>query len=119
MSPRGASAQRDEVEPVNEVVLVGRVTTEPTSKEMPSGDVLVTFRLVVDRPEKDRGPSGRVTVDTIDCVAVSAANRRTALRFQRDDVVSVEGALRRRFWRAGAGATSRVEVLVQRLKRVA
>ena len=59
------------------------------------------------------------TVDTIDCVAWTSGPRRKASQFVAGDVVSVGGALRRRFWRAGAGAVSRCEVEVTAVRRVA
>lgn len=104
----------------NEVVLVGRVSGTPQERELPSGDALVSWRVVVDRPAPRRStPSRRSpTIDTIDCVAWSAALRRTARALADGDVVAVDGALRRRFWRAGAGAASRTEVEVVALRRL-
>jgi single-strand DNA-binding protein len=109
------------VEARNEVLLVGRVSGEPEERELPSGDVLVTWRVVVDRPAPRRPPPEGVrltTVDTLDCVAWSSGVRRTARALVSGDLVAVEGALRRRFWRAGAGAASRTEVEVLALRRV-
>ncbi len=71
----------------------------------------MTWRLVVDRPPSRRPvPEGvRVpVVDTFDCVAWTAATRRAAQALSVGDVVEVTGALRRRFWRTGAGAASPV-----------
>ena len=116
----GALADRS-VTARNEVLLVGRVSGEPEERELPSGDVLVTWRVVVDRPAPRRPPPEGVrlaTVDTLDCVAWTSAVRRTASALTDGDVVAVEGALRRRFWRAGAGAASRTEVEVLTLRRV-
>lgn len=114
----GAAVER--TAPRNEVVLVGRVPAAPEERELPSGDVLVTWRLVVGRPPGRRPPEGvrATTVDTLDCVAWSAATRRAAAALLPDDVVEVTGALRRRFWRAGAGAASRCEVEVSSVRRV-
>lgn len=105
----------------NEVVLVGRVSGAPEERELPSGDALVTWRVVVDRPSPRRAPPPGVrppTVDTFDCVAWTGPVRRTARGLCDGDVVSVEGALRRRFWRAGAAATSRTEVEVATVRRL-
>jgi len=105
----------------NEVVLVGRVADGPEERTLPSGDILLIWRLVVDRPRPGRtAPEGvRVpTVDTLDCVAWATNVRRSAAGFRAGDVVTVEGALRRRFWRAGAGAVSRCEIEVLRVKRL-
>lgn len=105
----------------NDVALVGRVAAPAEERTLPSGDVLATWRLVVDRPHTGRRvPEGRraVTVDTLDCVAWAAGARRTARSLATGDVVAVDGALRRRFWRAGAGAVSRCEVEVTTVKRL-
>lgn len=110
-------------EPVsrNEVVLVGRVSGAPEERELPSGDLLVVWRVVVDRPAPRRptAAGGRTTtIDTLDCVAWAAPVRRTARGLLDGDVVAVEGALRRRFWRGGSGAASRTEVEVEALRRL-
>ncbi len=104
----------------NEVVLVGRVSAVAEERELPSGDRLVTWRLVVDRPPGRKPPEGvrPTTVDTLDCVAWTPAVRRSATALQAGDVVEVHGALRRRFWRAGAGAASRCAVEVSAVKRL-
>ncbi|MCW2606400.1 MAG: hypothetical protein JWO60_1093, partial [Frankiales bacterium] len=114
MARRAAGQEQQDVPARNEVVLVGRVAAAPTERELPSGDLLASFRVVVDRPPAPpRGEGGRpVTIDTLDCAAWAAGVRRTARGLVPGDVVEVAGALRRRFWRAGAGAVSRTEVEV-------
>lgn len=105
----------------NEVVLVGRVSGAPQERELPSGDVLVAWRVVVERsPSRRPVPVGvrASTVDTVDCVAWGTGVRRTARALVEGDVVEVEGALRRRFWRTGSGAASRTEVEVEQLRRL-
>jgi single-strand DNA-binding protein len=104
----------------NEVLLVGRLAAAPEERALPSGDVLSTFRVVVDRPPTARstGPRG-ATVDTLDCVARGAALRRAAQGWRAGDVLEVRGALRRRFFRTAGGTTgSRYEVEVVRGKRL-
>jgi single-strand DNA-binding protein len=104
----------------NEVLLTGRLAAEPEERELPSGDVVVSFRVVVARPADQRGPTERSpSVDTLDCSAWSAGAQRTARSWQVDDVVEVTGALRRRFWRAGAAVASKTEVEMIRGRRVA
>lgn len=94
---------------VNVVRLVGRVSATPEEVVLPSGDVLCSFRVVVGRPE---GHQSRQRVDALECTAWVPRVRRSAMRWQPGDVVEVEGAIRRRFFRAGGGAASRVEVEV-------
>jgi single-strand DNA-binding protein len=96
----------------NEVELRGKVSGEPLEKQLPSGDSVWLFRVVVPRAS----PRGRATVDTIDCAVWSGRARRTVAGLGSGDLVGVTGALRRRFFRAVAGTASRVEVEVATLK---
>ena len=95
-------------EPLNQVRLRGR-WTGATERELPSGDELVTARLVVPRPGAG--------VDTIDCALWRADLRRRALRIPEGTTVEVDGSLRRRFWRTPTGAASRYEVELSGLRR--
>jgi single-strand DNA-binding protein len=93
----------------NAVFLRGRLAAEPLTRELPSGDEILTFRLTVDRPP---GDEARSRVDSIDCATVVARARRSVERAQPGDVLEVTGALHRRFWRSSAGLGSRYEVMV-------
>ncbi len=108
---------------------------------MPSGDEVVQFRVVIRRPPAKKRParatpegagqgsgastgtsSGtssvtRTQVDTIDVACWSASSRRAARRFTEGDVVEVQGALRRRFYRAGPATVSRYEVEAATVRR--
>ena len=96
---------------LNEVRLCGRVSGDAVERVLPSGDSVVTWRVVVAR-ESSPG------VDTIDCAAWSAALRRRAVKLVDGHEVELSGALRRRFWRGASGAASRYEVEVASLRRV-
>lgn len=116
---------RQTAAPANEVQLTGRVSGEPTEREMPSGDRLVQLRVVVPRPlrrARSRDTTGstgtRRQVDTIDVACWTARTRAAALRLTDGSGVQVEGALRRRFFRTGAGAVSRYEVEASALRSV-
>jgi single-strand DNA-binding protein len=108
---------------VNEVRLVGRLAANAQERELPSGDLVATFRVIVTRPAGSGAGSARPEgrkggVDTIDCVAWRAALRRTVNSWHEGDTVEVTGALRRRFWRGEAGASSRHEIEVAKATRV-
>lgn len=98
---------------VNEVRLVGRVSGSPESKELLSGDIVVQLRVVVGRPPSER----KTQVDTIDVSCWTAAARRAALRQHDGDLVELSGALRRRFFRAGATTQSRYDVEAVTVRR--
>ena len=93
---------------VNEVRLVGRVSNVPERRELPSGDELLSFRLVVDRSEEAR--RGRQRVDVLECVAWTRRAQRSVARWAVGDVVEVTGEIRRRFFASRGGTGSRVEV---------
>ncbi|MDH4353849.1 MAG: single-stranded DNA-binding protein [Actinomycetota bacterium] len=102
-------------DPVNEVRLSGRVGAAPTVTTLPSGDQVVSFRLVVPRGRGDRRPPA---VDTIDCSVWSAALRRRAVGWSEGDAVVVVGRLHRRFWRGPGGPRSWYVVDVRQGRRV-
>ena len=109
----------------NEVMLWGRLSAPAEQRELPSGDVIVTFRVVVDRPKhlsrpRRTAPDAKARppgVDTIDVVCWSASTRRSALRLEGGAHIEVEGALRRRFFGGAAGRQSRYEVEASVLRR--
>ena len=101
---------------VNSVHRVGRVTATGEPRALPSGDTVLTLRVVVPRDERRR-EGARAGVDTIDVACWTAGARRAAGRCAVDDHVEVEGALRRRFFRAGGTVASRYEVEARRVTR--
>lgn len=112
------------VAPVNEVRLVGRVSAGAEERVLPSGQRLVTFRVVVPREPGSggsrRGEGPRGVVDTIAITCWKAVPRRQALTLRASDTVEVLGRLRRHFFAAGGAKVSRYEVeatTVSRLSR--
>jgi single-strand DNA-binding protein len=116
--PRSAEASMPVEVTFSQVRLRGRLSGV-ARVDLPSGDEAVAFRIVVDRPARQRGPSGRVRVDAIECVAWSALARRRLLAWAEGEVIEVDGWLQRRFWKAGAVPASRTEVVVREVRRAA
>lgn len=102
---------------VNEVRLVGRLSLAAEEKELPSGDQLTAFRVVVNRP-RDRRRGSRVQIDALECHTWEARVRRAAMTWQVGDVIEVNGSLRRRFFKTGGRLQSMTEVEVQSARRV-
>ena len=88
---------------LNDLLLRGRVSQEAIEKELPSGDKVVEFRLIVSR-EKQSG------VDTLDIGAWSAKARRVALTLTADEWIEVSGSIHRRIRSAPTGLASRWQV---------
>jgi len=96
--------------PLNEVVLRGRVSGEPQTRELPSGSVLVSFRLVLARERTPMTAASKVVSDWIECSAWGARVRKQASGWHDGDQVEVRGSLRRRYHRGGEPSRSSVEV---------
>lgn len=101
---------------VNEVRLIGRLSGRET-RVLPSGAPLLSFRVIVDRPARDRGPSGSVRVDALDCCVWRVGLARRMETWDNGEPIEVRGVLRRRFWNNGGGLASRVEVEVRSVRR--
>jgi len=104
----------DQAASVNEVRLVGRLATEPQLRELPSGDTVWNLRVVVDRRQPAGKAKPRQRVDSLECAVWSGRLKGQIAGWKAGDVVDVSGALRRRFFRAGAATVSRVEVELAR-----
>jgi single-strand DNA-binding protein len=84
--------------PANQVLLQGRLGAAANERELPSGDRVMTFRLVVGPRPPVCGRSGARSATT-------------------GDVLEVAGSLRRRFWQSGGSPISRYEVEVIHVQR--
>ncbi len=96
----------------NCVTLVGRISSPPLERELPSGDLILTFRIVVGRERSPMTAKSKQSSDWVDCAAWGGRVRRSVRSWQVGDTVELEGALRRRFFRAEGRTSTRVEVEV-------
>lgn len=120
-TPKADEGAADDVR--NEVRLCGRLSAPAEERTLPSGDVIVTLRIVIPRlhPTRRTGASDSESrpgqVDTIDVVCWSAGTRRKALRLDAGATIEVEGSLRRRFFATPSGRQSRYEVEARTVRR--
>jgi single-strand DNA-binding protein len=104
VTEKGKKKIADEIDlSLNDLLLRGRVSAPATLKELPSGDKVVEFRLIITRTDRDG-------VDTLDIAAWSAKSRKTALSLKGDEWVEISGSVHRRFWQAPTGLASRWQV---------
>jgi len=89
-------------DPVNVVILRGRLARPPEQRVLPSGDTLTSFEVTVPA-------SGALRTETAPVAWPGAP--AAALELAEGDEVVVAGRVRRRFFRAGGGVQSRTEVV--------
>jgi single-stranded DNA-binding protein len=100
----------------NEVVLAGRLPDAPDEKVLPSGDRVVTWRVIVQRPP---GGAPGTRVDSIPCVTFDPKLHELVGGWRREDFVEVTGVIRRRFWRTPQGGSgSRIEVEAHTVRKI-
>ena len=108
------SAPKEEQEidySLNDVLLRGRVSAPATTKELPSGDKVVEFRLIITRESREG-------VDTLDIAVWSAKSRKIALTLDSDEWIEVSGSIHRRFWQSPGGVASRWQVEAAEILRL-
>ena len=96
---------------LNDLLLRGRVSAQAIEKELPSGDKVVEFRLIVSRLE-------RGGVDTLDIAAWSSRMRRSALTLKEGEWIEISGSIHRRFWSGPTGVASRWQVEAAEIARI-
>lgn len=114
------------------VSVIGRLGARHQTRELPSGLEITSFTVIVDRAPENKGRKGKnekgavsgnsggrgaVTVDSIACVTSRTRVRDCVDRWEPGTVVEIEGSLRRRFWRSGAGLGSAMDVDVRTMRR--
>lgn len=96
---------------LNDCLLRGRVSAPAVDKELPSGEHVVEFRLIITRFDREG-------VDTLDIAAWSAKNRKMALSFKGGEWIEVAGSVRRRFWQGPQGLASRWQIEAETMTRL-
>lgn len=99
------------------MVITGRLGSRIDTRDLPSGDTVTVFTIVVDRTRVRGSGASAATVDAIACQSFRADVGRRLGRLAPGDWVTAEGTLRRRFWRTPGGLGSAMEVEVSRLRR--
>ena len=108
---KAAAVELDNKLALNDVLLRGRVSTLASEKELPSGDKVCEFRIVIARSNEEG-------FDAIDISAWSSKLRRTALTLKSDQWIEVSGSIKRRFWRGSTGLASRWQIDASEITRL-
>ena len=76
---------------LNQTILVGRITENPTIKELESGRKVSTITLAVQRCYKNI--NGEYETDFIDCILWSAVAENVVEYCEKGDLVGIKGRL--------------------------
>ncbi len=100
----------------NRVFLLGNLTAEPETRELPSGSVVTDLRLAVNRTYRNRAGETVEEVSYIDCTAY-ARNAEIARDYlAKGKPVFLEGRLHQDRWETSGGdKRSKLKVVVERL----
>lgn len=112
------------VDDVNQVTLVARITTAPIRRVLPSGDQVVALGVSVRRPmggvdalPVQVGPAPPIGIRP----RSGQIGRRVLAAADRLEVgqrIEIRGRIQRRWWEAGGGRRSRIEVVATSIERV-
>lgn len=91
--------------PLNLAVVCGRLSSDPRSRDLPSGSTVLNLEITVDHQNRR---SDSVPVAFFDPPASAGS-------FVEGDHIVVIGSVRRRFFRAGGTTASRTELVASRV----
>jgi single-strand DNA-binding protein len=86
---------------INRVILVGRLTADPSLRYTPSGVAVCSFTLAVNRPFTNQ--KGEREADFIQCVAWRKAGENVANFLRKGNLVGVDGRLQTRSYEGQDG----------------
>lgn len=95
---------------LNRVILIGRLTADPTMRYTPNGVPVANFTLAVERSFKDQ--NGEREVDFIDIVAWRKLAETCANNLGKGRLVAVDGRLQIRTYEANDGSKRKVAEIV-------
>ncbi|MBQ5655956.1 MAG: single-stranded DNA-binding protein [Bacteroidaceae bacterium] len=82
---------------LNKIIVMGRMTADPSLRHTPAGVAVASFTLAVDRDFKDKA-SGEKQTDFIDVTAWRNTAEFASRYFGKGRMVAVEGRLQMRDW---------------------
>jgi single-strand DNA-binding protein len=102
---------------LNKVFLIGRLTRDPESKALPSGQSVVNFGLATDRFFANKSGQKQQQTDFHNIVAFGRLAEIVSQFLTKGSLVMIEGRLRTRSWQGQDGQSrSRTEIIAERLQ---
>lgn len=102
---------------LNKAFLIGRLTRDPESKALPSGQSVVNFGLATDRFYNDKAGQRQQQTEFHNIVAFGKLADITSQYLNKGSLVLIEGRLQTRSWKDNAGNQKyRTEIIAERLQ---
>ena len=102
---------------LNKVILVGRLTRDPESRALPSGQSVTSFGMATDRFFNDKSGQKQQQTEFHNIVAFGKLADIAAQYLTKGSLVLIEGRLQTRSWQDSSGnKRSRTEIVAERLQ---
>jgi single-strand DNA-binding protein len=102
---------------LNKVTLIGRLTRDPESKALPSGQTLTTFGMATDRFYKDKAGQKQQQTEFHNIVSFGRLAEIASQYLTKGSLVLIEGRLQTRNWLDASGTKKyRTEIIAERLQ---
>ncbi len=102
---------------LNKVILIGRLTRDPETRALPSGQSVANFGMATDRFFNDKSGQRQQQTEFHNIVTFGKLADIAAQYLFKGSLVMIEGRLRTRTWRDSSGnQRTRTEIIAERLQ---
>ena len=102
---------------LNKVILIGRLTRDPESKALPSGQSVTSFGMATDRFYNDKSGQRQQQTEFHNIVLFGKLADIASQYLNKGSLVLIEGRLQTRSWKDTSGnQRSRTEIVGERLQ---
>lgn len=101
----------------NKAILIGRLTRDPETRALPSGQSITSFGMATDRFFNDKSGQRKQQADFHNIVLFGRLADIAAQYLNKGSLVLIEGRLQTRTWQDASGnKKSRTEIVAERLQ---
>jgi single-strand DNA-binding protein len=102
---------------LNKVILIGRLTRDPETRTLPSGQSVTSFGLATDRFFTDKNAQKQQQTEFHNIVLFGKLAEIASQYLTKGSLVMIEGRLRTRTWQDSSGnRRSRTEIIAERIQ---
>ena len=102
---------------LNKVILIGRLTRDPQTRALPSGQSVASFGIATDRFFNDRSGQKQRQTEFHNIVVFGKLADISSQYLNKGSLVSIEGRLQTRAWKDSAGnQRSKTEIIAERMQ---